>query len=115
MNPYAYPDDPCRTASPYEGPGESYPGDAPEIGRDEAITAVQAVLAREIGSAYGESADWWGEVLFDHVANLRANVLLALMDDGACPSIREHLKDLTGNFIWATAQTLATKSAVECA
>lgn len=97
-------DDPSRTASPYAGPGEAYPGDVPKVDRDEAVTAVQAVLANEAAYAYGETAEWWAEVLMDHVSNLRENVLLALLDTGDCPSIRAGLAGLLGRFIQATAQ-----------
>ncbi|WP_169512546.1 hypothetical protein [Bordetella avium] len=112
MNLSAIPDDPLRTGSPHEAPGEHYPGDVPEIDRDEAVAEVQAALAGEGQRAYGETAEWWADVLMDHVSNVRENVLLALLDDGSCPSIRARLADLLGDFIWATAQELVTKTSV---
>lgn len=106
MHVLAHPDDPSRTAPPYQGPGESEPADAPTVTREAAIDAVSAVLAGESEFAYGETSEWWTDVLMNELAPVQANALLAFLIGAACPSIGDRLGELLGRYIEQQANKL---------
>lgn len=95
----AYRDDPARTAPPYQGPGEVEPEDSPVVSKEDAVKAVKAVLYGESTYAFGETADWWCEVLMDQLADVQWLLLLSILDGRNCPSAGDRLNELLGNFI----------------
>jgi len=75
------PDDPYRTAPPYQAPGEIEPPDAPQVSDREAVERVAAVLETGHGVAFGDTAAQWEDVLIDYLATYQARALLfALLD-----------------------------------
>ena len=101
MNLSALPDDPTRTADygyfPWETEDESQP-----ITEAEAVTAVMACLSGHMPEAYGESHEYWCEVLLDQICEPEdfRIAFLSLLGHGIdAPSATRNLRKSLRRFI----------------
>lgn len=101
-------DDRSRTSDFGDMPGEQ-DADQPTVDRPTAVAAVVAVLAHESEFAFGETAEWWVEVLMNNLADNQAGVLLALLIADTAPSIGKFLADHTEQAIEGHANRLLSK------
>jgi len=95
---HSIPDDPHRVATPYCAPGEVEPPDAPQVSDREAVARVLAVLKTDAGTAFGQTADDWSELLTDYVATGPLEGLyITLLEWRTTHDIRRDMEIFIGN------------------
>lgn len=102
-------DDPFRVAPPYQAPGEYEPADLSAVTRASTVAVVNACLAGETQRAFGETSEWWCDVLMDSIAEVQPQALLGLLISAQCPHIGKLMQRLLEDTIHETALGLLAR------